>query len=115
MREPILAWYQYPFPEGTVYFARHLQDADTIVQIFGHACAGAARITPDGWRYLWSSFGLEGLIEIAKRGDCFDELTDPEQIADELVRRSMLAGYDPVSGFFGTYSEADNSFELAGR
>ena len=71
MRDPILAWYQYPFPEGTVYFARHLQDADTIVQIFGRACAGAARITPDGWRYLWSSFGLGGLIEIAKRAECF--------------------------------------------
>ena len=34
MKEPILAWYQYPFPEGTVYFARHLGDAETIVDLF---------------------------------------------------------------------------------
>ena len=115
MRDPILAWYQYPFPEGTVYFARHLQDAETIVQVFGHACAGAARITPEGWQFLWANFGLDGLTEIAKRADCFDETADPEPIAEELIRRSMLAGYDPVSGFFGTYSEADNTFELAGR
>ena len=114
MREPILAWYQYPFPEGTVYFARHLQDAETIVQVFGHACAGAARITREGWQFLWANFGLGGLIEIAQAGDCFEGM-DQEQIVDELVRRSMLAGYDPVSGFYGTYCEADNTFELAGR
>jgi hypothetical protein len=114
-REPVLARYHYPFPEGTVYFARHLGDADTIVQVFGHACAGAATITREGWQFLWSTFGLAGLTSIAKAGDCFGESVGDEQIADELIRRSMLAGYDPVSGFFGTYCEAENSFELAGR
>jgi hypothetical protein len=114
MRDPILAWYHYPFPEGTVYFARHLDDADTVIQVFGHACAGAARITPEGWQYLWSNFGLGGLVEIARRGACFESL-DEAQVADELVRRSMLAGYDPVSGFFGHYCEEHNTFELAGR
>jgi hypothetical protein len=115
MKEPILAWYQYPFPEGTVYFARHLSDAETIVEVFGHACAGAARITREGWQYLWSVLGLNGLISVVKQGECFEPIGDDEQIANELIRRSMLDGYDPVSGFFGTYSEADNTFELAGR
>jgi hypothetical protein len=115
MREQILAWYQFPCPEGTVYFARHLSDAETIVEVFGHACAGAARITPEGWQYLWTMLGLEGLIAVVKQGECFESNEDDEQIATELVRRSMLAGYDPVSGYFGTYSESDNTFELAGR
>jgi hypothetical protein len=115
MREPILAWYQYPFPEGTVYFARHLDDAETIVEVFGHACAGAARIMPEGWQYLWTVLGLNGLISVVKQGECFAAVDDEEQIAQELIRRSMLGGYDPVSGFFGTYSEADNTFELAGK
>lgn len=114
MREPILAWYQYPFPEGTVYFARHLQDAETAVQVFGHAVAGAARVTREGWQFLWSYFGLPGLTDIARAAECFEALDD-ERLADELVRRSMLAGYDPVSGFYGTYSEAENSFELVGK
>ena len=115
MKEPILAWYQYPFPEGTVYFARHLNDAETIVEVFGHACAGAARITREGWQYLWSVLGLPGLISVVKQGECFEENADDERITEELIRRSMLDGYDPVSGFFGTYSEADNTFELAGK
>ena len=115
MREPILAWYQYPFPEGTVYFARHLTDAETIVEVFTHATAGAARITREGWQYLWNTLGLTGLTAVARQGECFGESADDESIANELVRQSMLAGYDPVSGFFGVYSEADNSFELAGR
>ena len=113
MREPILAWYQYPFPEGTVYFARHLNDAETIVEVFGHASAGAARITREGWQYLWTMLGLDGLIAVARQAECFGEDgSDDQQIAHELIRRSMLDGYDPVSGFFGTYSEADNTFEL---
>ena len=115
MREPILAFYQYPFPEGTVYFARHLNDAETIVEVFGHACAGAARITRDGWQYLWSTLGLAGLTAVVRQGECFEECADDGQIAAELIRRSMLAGYDPVSGFFGTYSEAENSFELISK
>ncbi len=115
MREPILAWYQYPFPEGTVYFARHLNDAETIVQVFGHASAGAARITREGWQYLWATLGLNGLISVARHGDCFEGADTDEQITDELLRRSMLAGYDPVSGFYGVYSEAENTFELIGR
>ena len=114
MKEPVLAWYQYPFPEGTVYFARHLQDPDTAVQVFGHAHAGAAKITRDGWQFLWGWFGLRGLTEIARVGECCESEGD-EAIAEELIRLSMLAGYDPVSGFFGVYSEADNTFELAGR
>ena len=115
MKEPILAWYQFPFPEGTVYFARHLNDAETIVEVFGHASAGAARITREGWQYLWSVLGLPGLISVVKQGECFDANDDDERITEELIRRSMLDGYDPVSGFFGTYSEADNTFELAGK
>jgi hypothetical protein len=116
MREPILAFYQYPFPEGTVYFARHLNDAETIVELFGHACAGAARITPAGWQHLWAVLGLAGLTAVARQAEAFgDADADDESIANELVRRSMLAGYDPVSGFFGVYSEADNSFELVSK
>ena len=114
-RDPILAWYQYPFPEGTVYFERHLGDAETIVEGFAPAGAGAARITPEGWQYLWTMLGLEGLISVVKQGECFESNEDDEQIANELIRRSMLDGYDPVSGFFGTYSEAENTFELSGR
>ena len=114
MREPILAWYQYPFPEGTVYFARHLADPEIAVQVFGHASAGAARVTPEGWQFLWCNFGLDGLIRVARQADCFESL-DEEQVAEELVRRSMLAGYDPVSGFFGHYCEEHNTFELVGK
>ncbi len=62
-----------------------------------------------------SIYGLKGLVSIARAGDCFESLEGEQQFADELVRRSMLDGYDPVSGFFGSYNEADNTFELAGR
>jgi hypothetical protein len=113
MREPVLARYQFPFPEGTVYFARHLLDPDTVAQVLGHAEAGAARITREGWHHLWATFGLQGLINIARRSELFGSVDD-EKLAGELIRRSMVGGYDPVSGFFGAYAEDSNSFELAG-
>lgn len=114
MREVVLAWYGYPFPDGTVYFARHLTDASIAMQVFAHATGSAARITPEGWQFLWNFYGIDGLTGIARATECYEGMTD-EEIADQLVKLSMLAGYDPVSGFFGTYCEAENSFELAGR
>ena len=114
MRDVVLAWYGYPFPEGTVYFARHLSDVEIAMQVFAHATSSAARITPEGWQFLWNYYGLPGLTGIARATEIFESLDDAA-IAEELVRLSMLAGYDPVSGFFGIYSESENTFELAGR
>ena len=74
----------------------------------------AIPITREEWRVLWADLGLSGLVRLAHMSDEFDGLTR-EQTAEELVRRSMIAGYDPVSGFFGTYSEKENTFELVGK
>jgi hypothetical protein len=112
MRDDVLVWYQQPFPEGTVYFARHLQDPGTAVEILRHASTGVAKITREGWRHLWGLFGLNGLIVIARQSECF-ESADDEELAGEIIRRSLIAGYDPVSGLFGAYAEKSNTFELA--
>ena len=113
MRNDSLAWYSYPWPGGSRFYEQHLSDAELVAEIFSHAQAGAARITADGWKFLWTYYGLDGLIALARRGDCFDDASDRE-VTDQLIRQSMIAGYDPVSGFFGKYSEEANEFELVG-
>jgi hypothetical protein len=109
--DPILAWYQRPEPEGTAYLERHLRDADALAEVFALARSGEARFTRHGWKYLWESFGLTGLTAIARRCGCMGVTTD-ESLADQLIRLSLAAGYDPVSGLFGAYNERTNTFEI---
>lgn len=113
MRYELLAWSQNPAPAGTAYFARHLDDPETVVELFAYAQLSLARITREGWRFLWARYGLEGLLAINRYAGWFDA-EDDECAAADLVRESLTAGYDPVSGLFGDYSEQTRTFELLG-
>ena len=111
MRYDLLAWYQQPAPSGTAYSERDLCDPEKAVELFAYAHLSLARITREGWRFLWSHYGLEGLLAINRYAEWFDT-ADDEAAAAELFRESLTAGYDPVSGCYGDYSEATQSFEL---
>ena len=111
MRFEMLAWYQQPAPRGTAYFARDLGDPEKVVELFAYAHLSLARITREGWRFLWSHYGLEGLLAVNRYAEWFDA-ADDESAAADLVRASLAAGYDPVSGCYGDYSAATRSFEL---
>ena len=93
--DPILAWYQLPAPAGTAYFARHLQDAAAVAEIFGHAKVLRAVITRDGWQHLWTRFGLEGLLEINRAAGWFNP-SDPSGAAEALRQQSLVAGFNPA-------------------
>ena len=111
MRSELLAWYQNPAPEGTRYFERHLADPEKVVEVFAYAHLSLARITREGWRFLWWTYGLEALLEMNRYAEWFD-VNDDERAAAVMVRVSLLAGYDPVSGLYGEYSQESRTFEL---
>jgi hypothetical protein len=111
MRYELLAWHQNPAPRGTSYFERELSDPEKVVEVFAYAHLSLARITREGWRFLWFNYGLEGLLAINRYAQWFDPDND-QAAAAEMVRESLLAGYDPVSGFYGDYSEETQTFEL---
>lgn len=92
--DPILAWYQLPEPAGTVYFERHFQDPDVIAELFSHAKVLRAVITRDGWKYLWSRFGLAGLLEINRIAGWFNP-ADEQTATEGLLQQSMVAGFNP--------------------
>ena len=108
----ILARSRQPGAEATVYFERHLRHADAVAEVFALSQSGAARFTQHGWKYLWDSFGLSGLIAIGRRRGLFEDVSNAEVVI-ELIQQSQEAGYDPVSGFFGTYIPQTHSFELS--
>ena len=111
MRCELLAWNKTPAPRGTAYFERDFLDPDKAVEVFAYAHLSLARITREGWLFLWRHYGLEGLLEINRCAEWFDT-SDDETVAAELFRESLTAGYDPVSGQFGDYSEDTKTFEL---
>ena len=111
MRYELLAWYQNPAPRGTSYFEHNLRDPEKAVEVFAYAHLSLARITREGWRFLWFHYGLEGLLAVNRYAEWFGP-GDDNAVAGELIRESLVAGYDPVSGFYGDYSEESRTFEL---
>lgn len=111
MRFELLAWSKTPPPLGARYFEADLRDADKAVEVFAYAHLSLARITRAGWRFLWQYYGLDGLLAVNRYAGWFD-VDDDEVAAGELVRESLVSGYDPVSGLFGDYSEESQTFEL---
>jgi len=111
MRYELLALATGPSPAGTRYLERDLCDPERVVELFAYAHLSLARITREGWRFLWSQYGLEGLLAVNRYAEWFDA-ADDEAAAAGLVRESLTAGYDPVSGCYGDYSEESQTFEL---
>ena len=111
MRYELLAWSRQPGPNGARYSERDLCDPERAVELFAYAHLSLARITREGWRFLWFQYGLDGLLAINRYAVWFDA-SDDEAAAAELVRESLTAGYDPVSGCYGDYSEQTQTFEL---
>jgi len=88
-----------------------LSNPQRVVELFSDARVMDSDLTPQGWKYLWSHYGLQGLIDLARRGD-WPESAGDEEVADALMRESLAAGYDPVSGQFGQLDEETKAFEL---
>jgi len=97
MTRILLAWQSHPQPLGTSLFPHDLAEADAVVRLFKEASRFRAQITAEGWRFLWSSYGLRGLLDINREADWFDPENDHDA-AEQLVNRSLIEGYDPVSG-----------------
>jgi len=111
MRYELLAVVRQPAARGTRYFERDPCDPEKVVEVFAYAHLSLARVTREGWRFLWAQYGLDGLLAINRCAEWFDA-EDDETAAAELVRESLTAGYDPVSGCYGDYSEQTQTFEL---
>jgi hypothetical protein len=111
MANILLAWNPLPFPQGTNAYADDLSDLESVVQLFRQASRFRAHITAEGWRFLWMRCGADGLLEINHRAGWIDGDNDRDVI-EQLVSRSLIAGYDPVAERFRGYFERIESLEL---
>src|SRR6266498_3044203 len=112
MTNILLAWNPLPFPQGTNSYAADLSDLESVVQLFKQASHFRAHITAEGWRFLWTRFGDHGLLEINRQAGWIDGDNDRD-VTEQLVSRSLIAGYDPVSEKFRGYFERIESTEQA--
>ena len=97
MTRILLAWQAHPQPQGTSFYPNDLSEPDAVVRLFKQASRFRAQITAEGWRFLWASYGLKGLLEINRQSGWFDPENDHDA-AEQLINRSLIEGYDPVSG-----------------
>lgn len=74
-----------------------LSNPARVAKLFNDARALDAQVSRDGWRHLWSTYGLHGLIDLARRSP-WPPGTRDEEVVDAIVRESLAAGYDPVFG-----------------
>jgi hypothetical protein len=114
MKTELLAWCQFPEPQGTAYTERDLCDPKKAAQLLDRAQVHRAWIAREGWQALWRIYGLEGLLKLNQRGGWFD--TDSDDVAAEQIRhRSLVAGYDPSTEAdqFGLHARTAGVMTLA--
>jgi hypothetical protein len=104
MTNILLAWNPLPFPQGTNAYAADLADTASVVQLFKEVSRFRAHVTPQGWRFLWTQYGKDGLLEINRQAAWIDGDNDRD-ILEQLISRSTIAGYNPVSEKFRGYFE----------
>jgi hypothetical protein len=107
MTDILLAWYPYPAPQGTSYYPRDLAQPANVVALFKQASRFRAHVTAEGWRYLFTRYGLEGLLDLNRAAGWFDA-TDEREAAEQLISRARIAGYEPRTNHVqGDFERAD--------
>ena len=96
MQVELLAWSQYPEPNGTSYHETDLVRMDCVIELLDRAQVFRAHVTATGWRWLWRHYGLDGLLALNRRGHWFDT-KDEDLAVEQIVRRAIIAGYDPIA------------------
>ena len=96
MTKTLLAWDPLPFPEGTSYHAADLSDAQSVAKLFRRASHFRAHITAEGWRFLWTRYGAQGLLEI-NQSAAWISADNRAEILEQLTNRALIAGYNPSS------------------
>jgi hypothetical protein len=104
MKQILLAWYPWPGPHGTSLFAEDLADRRTATKLMGASLRYRAHVTPQGWQFLWNHYALNGLLQLTRAAAWFDSESDDEAAA-EIIRRSILGGYDPQAQRVSRHAE----------
>ena len=97
MNTRLLAWCQYPEPHGTAYADEDFADLRKLIEVLDRAQVMRAYITAQGWRTLWRLYGLDGLLDLNRKGGWFDT-RDKAAATKQIVHRSRVAGCDPYTG-----------------
>jgi len=76
----LLAWYRYPVPNGTCYYENELKQLDKVIEVFDYCQILLAYISKEGWDFLITHYGYEGLFVLNDKSGWFDCST-----VDELI------------------------------
>ncbi|MDB2687397.1 hypothetical protein N9Y42_09320 [Mariniblastus sp.] len=77
-----------------------LDDASVVGDLFCACAVGDGLILKEGWRYLFTRYGFERILEIDNRNW---EWFSNERL--KLIEISKMDGYDPISDRFGVWDD----------
>lgn len=112
MDEKVLAWRKYPEPDGTSYFKDDLIRKSKVIELFDYCQILEAAIFANGWKFLFETYDLKGIIEVDKVSGWLDDEDIGEWISS-IYSHSLIAGFNPRKMEFGKYSDKDGKFTNA--
>ncbi|WP_109830569.1 hypothetical protein [Reichenbachiella versicolor] len=107
----ILAWYKKPEPNGENVLEKQLLEESEVIRLFSQCRTKNAIILPEGWKFLFDEFGLEGLLKIDNVAH-WKKNEDVGEWICNLVYQAFISGFNPLLNEFGDYDEADHLFLL---
>lgn len=110
----ILAFESFGNEMGRDYFAKDLEGDDQIVILFDLCQILQAYITPEGWRHLFSNFGIKRLYGIDKISGWLNT-DDPEDWIQSLYYESLISGYYPTIDAKGKWDQDSGMFNSSER
>lgn len=108
-KDELLAWRNFPLPEGLTYTARDLCMRSNVVVLFDYCQILRAAIWAKGWKFLFEQYGLKGIIEIDSESGWLND-DDLGEWIKSIVYWSLISGFDPIAKEFGKYDEGSGLF-----
>lgn len=109
--EEILAWSNYPTPEGTSYYQNDLINDSKVSLLFGYCKNQEAVILAKGWKFLVDEYGLIGLLKLDEISAWIGEQGLGNKICG-IVFQCLKAGFHPLINELGDYDESEQVFLL---
>lgn len=109
MKSESLAWRKYPEPNGTEYFSTDLINKFKVIELFDFCQILEASIWDKGWCFLFTNYGLNGIIKIDEKSGWLDD-SDLGEWITSIYYHSLISGFDPQKMEFGNYSQEEGTF-----
>lgn len=107
--QPIFGIINIQNNDGEILTSCDLLSKRKVIEVFDLCQILQAVIYPHGWKFLFSNYGLKGIIEIDKSSQWLNDKDIGEWISN-IFYQSLISGYNPLTKELGKYNEDTGFF-----